>query len=515
MPSMAASSSVTSSWRPGSTSALSMTSLTTCVSPERRITLVRQGRTGCVTPSDWGASTCPHVVRCASPVAPLEPANATFHPAGAGALVSAAAPSSDLRCSTIAAPATAARKTRRWPKTAGTGVVWLRPRLRRRLVDEPDPQLAQLLRRDLRRRAAHGVEARLVLRKRDHVAQVRLAREHHDRPVDPERDSAMRRRSHRERVEQEPELRPLLVGAQRERVEHALLQVGLVDPERPTAELVPVHDEVVCLRQGLTGLGVEAIPPLLHGSRERVMDGVPAPLVLVPLEHRKRIHPDEGEHVLVDEIELAPEMEAQMAEHPRRHRPLVGGEEERLAGAYLERLELLVGQELRDRRTDLAGVRIPHEVGEALRAALLRDLLEGGELGAGILAWNADEANRLRAREHAELRSSRCLRRVLDLETEPRVRLLGAKTAVGFGERHTRKRRVDLDAEALAPDRGERPLDQHEKLLAVGEGHLDIELRDLLHAIGAEVLVPEADSDLVVAVEARHHRQLLEDLGAL
>ena len=69
--------------------------------------------------------------------------------------------------------------------------------------------------------------------------------------------------------------------------------------------------------------------------------------------------------------------------------------------------------------------------------------------------------------------------------------------------------------EALAPDRGEHLLHQREELLAVGERHLDVELRDLLHAVGAQILVPEADRDLVVAVEAGDHRQLLEDLRAL
>ena len=63
-----------------------------------------------------------------------------------------------------------------------------------------------------RRSTAHRVEARLVLRERDHVAQVRLAGEHHRHPVDPERDAAVRRRAHRERVEEEAELRALVVA---------------------------------------------------------------------------------------------------------------------------------------------------------------------------------------------------------------------------------------------------------------------------------------------------------------
>src|SRR4029079_14058856 len=73
----------------------------------------------------------------------------------------------------------------------------------------------------------------------------------------------------------------------------------------------------------------------------------------------------------------------------------------------------------------------------------------------------------------------------------------------------------DLDADALAPDAREHLLLQREEELLVGEGHLDVELRDLLDAVGAEVLGTEADRDLVVAVEPGHHRQLLEDLRAL
>ena len=49
----------------------------------------------------------------------------------------------------------------------------------------------------------------------------------------------------------------------------------------------------------------------------------------------------------------------------------------------------------------------------------------------------------------------------------------------------------------------------------VEERRLDVELRELRLAVGAQVLVAEAAHDLVVAVEARHHQQLLEDLRRL
>ena len=48
-----------------------------------------------------------------------------------------------------------------------------------------------------------------------------------------------------QRVEQEAEPRPLLLGVMLEDVEDLRLQLRLVDPERPAAELVAVADEVV------------------------------------------------------------------------------------------------------------------------------------------------------------------------------------------------------------------------------------------------------------------------------
>ena len=52
-------------------------------------------------------------------------------------------------------------------------------------------------------------------------------------------------------------------------------------------------------------------------------------------------------------------------------------------------------------------------------------------------------------------------------------------------------------------------------VVGVGEAHLRVELHELELAVGAEVLVAQAAGDLVVAVEAADHQQLLEQLRAL
>ena len=52
-------------------------------------------------------------------------------------------------------------------------------------------------------------------------------------------------------------------------------------------------------------------------------------------------------------------------------------------------------------------------------------------------------------------------------------------------------------------------------VLDVDEGHLDVELGEVGLAVGAQVLVAEAAGDLVVALEAGDHQQLLEELRRL
>ena len=52
-------------------------------------------------------------------------------------------------------------------------------------------------------------------------------------------------------------------------------------------------------------------------------------------------------------------------------------------------------------------------------------------------------------------------------------------------------------------------------VLALDEGHLDLDLGELGLAVGTEVLVAETARHLVVALDAGHHEELLELLGRL
>src|SRR5688572_11168747 len=363
-------------------------------------------------------------------------------------------------------------------------------------------------------RSTHRIDACLVLREGDHVAQVLLAPEGHEHALDPERDAAVRGRAHRERVQQEPELAPLLLRRELERVEDARLELLLVDPERAAADLDAVDDEVVGVGDRRAGTARDELLRAGRRPRERMVDGRPARLVLFPLEHREVGYPDEAPGALVDQAELAAEMEAERPEHPRRDRRLAGREEDRGAGLAAEERELVLGEELGDRRTHLAVLRVD-EVGEPLRPPLLRNLLEALELRARERLRHADEADGRCLPEDAELRAACGLGRVLDLEPEAQVGLVASEARLRLGVGHALERRRELVADPLAPDCGAHPLHEREEELLVGERHLDVELRDLLDAVGAKILVPEADGDLVIAVEAADHEQLLEDLRRL
>ena len=72
-----------------------------------------------------------------------------------------------------------------------------------------------------------------------------------------------------------------------------------------------------------------------------------------------------------------------------------------------------------------------------------------------------------------------------------------------------------LDALHGLPDRTDQLFVEGQDLLLVHEAHLHVQLGELRLAIGAQVFVAEAAGHLVVALQAAHHQQLLEQLGRL
>ncbi len=108
-------------------------------------------------------------------------------------------------------------------------------------------------------------------------------------------------------------------------------------------------------------------------------------------------------------------------------------------------------------------------------------------------------------------------REVDELEAVPEVRLVRSEALhdLGIGEpweRHPDE--LPLGNDSLAHSDDHRLHEAHDRGL-VDEAHLEVELGELRLAIAPKVLVAEAAGDLEVAVDARHHQELLELLGAL
>jgi hypothetical protein len=119
------------------------------------------------------------------------------------------------------------------------------------------------------------------------------------------------------------------------------------------------------------------------------------------------------------------------------------------------------------------------------------------------------------SREHAELRPGHRIAQVDDLEAEARVRAVGPEAGHGLVVGQARpRRRGRLEAGGLEHP-GHEPLDDRDDVLLLHEGHLEVELGELRLAVGAQILVAEAARDLVVALVAAHHQQLLEQLRGL
>ena len=365
-------------------------------------------------------------------------------------------------------------------------------------------------------RAAHRIETGLVLRERDHVAEVRLAREHHV-------------------IRSMPSAMPPCGGAPMP----ARRAGSRTWPAAPRASM-PSRSKTRACRSGSWILNdpPPSSLPLTTGRRHAQAPRRIARRSVSSIRRSARVngwciapqrcssssHSNIGKSVtqrnvnasVVDQAEDQRPRCSRSAPSTERH--VVGGsatKSERLAGLHRERLQLLGREELRDRRPKLAASSSEGEPGETLRAALLGDLLELGDLCARERPRDADEAYGRRNRRRRRTREPRVAGgRILELELEAQVGLVRAEAAVGLGEGHPRERHRGSRCRALAPDRREHRSISAKRYSWSGKRQLDVELCDLLNAVGPQVLVPEADRDLVVAVEAGDHGQLLQDLRA-
>ncbi len=155
---------------------------------------------------------------------------------------------------------------------------------------------------------------------------------------------------------------------------------------------------------------------------------------------------------------------------------------------------------------------------------LLRPIVELVEEGAGLAGSTRrrngahDGAAFDGLGEDAEAGAAEDLGDVGDADRVAQIRLVGAVAQHRFLEGNLRERHGGNDAVLgeFLEHAMEHRLDRLEHVFLGHERHFEIELVELARAaVGAAVFVAEAGRDLEVAVEARHHEQLLELLRRL
>ena len=114
-------------------------------------------------------------------------------------------------------------------------------------------------------------------------------------------------------------------------------------------------------------------------------------------------------------------------------------------------------------------------------------------------------------REHLEAGAAEMLGDVLHLDRVAQVRLVAAVFLQGFRERNPPPALCHRLAFCeLLEHAGDDRLHRRKHVVLLDKAHLDVELVEFARqTVGARVLVAETRRDLEVAVEARHHQELL------
>jgi len=244
------------------------------------------------------------------------------------------------------------------------------------------------------------------------------------------------------------------------------------------------------------------------------MHGGPTLLIRAPLQQRELDHPAQRMHVALHQPQLPAQLQPQLAQALRHDtRAGICHDEHQVAGSGVRGLrdgsQFALGQGLRRRARPFHPVRNGHE---PFGAPALRDLGQVIKLLTAV-GRGPRRDDRLdlpargnRAGEDAEPALAQQIAQVHELHAEAQVRLVGAVFRHRFrvGQHGERLAKNGLAAPLLDKLDVER-LDNAHDVLALDEGHLDVELRELGLAVRAQVLVAEAARNLEIPLKASDH----------
>ena len=101
---------------------------------------------------------------------------------------------------------------------------------------------------------------------------------------------------------------------------------------------------------------------------------------------------------------------------------------------------------------------------------------------------------------------------IFQFKAETGVRLIASVSGHRLVVRQARKRNRQLLSENLAEKLLEKSFVQLHDIVRLHEGHLHIDLREFRLAVRSQILIPVASGDLIIAVHAGSHQNLLKHL---
>ena len=323
-------------------------------------------------------------------------------------------------------------------------------------------------------------------------------------------------------VEQEAELLLLLFGADAENIEHALLHVLAVDTDGTATQLGAVEHHVVGTGQCRLRIGLELFRAAL-GCREGVMQCSQA-AVVVFLEHREVDYP-QRRPLTGQQLQVVAQFDAQGAQRLGDDLSLVRTEEHDIAihctNPVKNDIQIVLRNELDDRRLqtfDTLGPLVDLDIGQTLGAVdadilgVIVDLLaRHGRTTRHTQRGNAAFRVAGRAAEHLEVDLGQLVGHINQFQRVTKIGLVRAVTAHGLVPAHVREV-GQIHVQHFLEQTADHALGQAHDVAFIEEAGLDIDLGEFRLAVGTQVFVTEALGNLVIAVEARHHQQLFEQL---
>ena len=296
-----------------------------------------------------------------------------------------------------------------------------------------------------------------------------------------------------------------------------------MDTHTAAAGLKAVHDKVVGARTGCQRIGLDLGDVGLGRQGEGLVLGSVSLAVLIPVEQREVDDPQEVVALALD-LERAGHVRTHAAQDLVREQTRAGGKHHKVAGldvhALAQGCHLLVREELDDGAVDRAVLAEgdPSQALGAKRGSHAGELIDLGTCpGTGALGVNGLDGRALLvcgSRKDLELGVGKDVGQVDQVHAIAGIGLVGAIGVHGIPVVHATQRRGHLDTHATEGI-GKNLFERAHDIVLVHEGHLDIDLGELGLTVGTQVLVAEALGNLVVALDATDHEQLLQELRGL